>query len=78
MEKNRQYKLSRSKSLFVRRPLTGLKNLLFIFTVFYYFVRAFHKMHFIGPCVTVFGSARLGTETAHYKSAERIVPKVLH
>ena len=29
-------------------------------------------MHFIGPCVTIFGSARFGSETDHYKSAERI------
>lgn len=29
-------------------------------------------MHFIGPCVTVFGSARFGPEMDHYKDAERI------
>ena len=29
-------------------------------------------MHFIGPCVTVFGSARFGPETIHYKNAEKI------
>ncbi|MFV8369379.1 TIGR00730 family Rossman fold protein [Flavobacterium sp. LB2R40] len=29
-------------------------------------------MHAIGPCVTIFGSARFGPETAHYKSAEKI------
>lgn len=68
----RQYRLSKSESLFVRGPLTRFKNLLFIFKVLYNFIRAFQKMHFIGPCVTVFGSARFGPETEHYKSAERI------
>jgi len=29
-------------------------------------------MHFIGTCVTVFGSARFGPETEHYKNAEKI------
>ncbi|TDE42118.1 TIGR00730 family Rossman fold protein [Flavobacterium rhamnosiphilum] len=72
MEKPRQYRLSRSESLFVRGPLTRLKNLFFTFKVQYNFIRAFQKMHFIGPCVTVFGSARFGPETAHYKNAERI------
>ena len=72
MENTRQYRLSRSESLFVRERLTRLKNLHFIFKVLYNFIRAFQKMHFIGPCVTIFGSARFGSETDHYKSAERI------
>ena len=72
MENPRQYRLSRSESLFVRERLTRLKNLHFIFKVLYNFIRAFQKMHFIGPCVTIFGSARFGSETDHYKSAERI------
>ena len=29
-------------------------------------------MHFIGPCVTVFGSARFTADSEHYKSAEKI------
>ena len=29
-------------------------------------------MHFIGPCVTVFGSARFTNESEHYKNAEKI------
>ena len=72
MENPRQYRLSRSESLFVRERLTRLKNLHFIFKVLYNFIRAFQQMHFIGPCVTIFGSARFGSETDHYKSAERI------
>lgn len=72
MENPRKYRLSKSESLFVRGPLTRFKNLFFIFKVLYNFIRAFQKMHFIGPCVTVFGSARFGKQTAHYKSAERI------
>ena len=75
MENPRQYRLSRSESLFVRERLTRLKNLHFIFKVLYNFIRAFQKMHFIGPCVTIFGSARFGSETDHYKSAERIGPE---
>ncbi len=72
MENHPQFRLSKSESLFVRGPLTRLKNLSFVFKVFYHFIRAFQKMHFIGPCVTIFGSARFGPETNHYKSAEKI------
>lgn len=67
-----QYRLSKSESLFVREPMTRLKNLIFTFKVQYNFIKAFRKMHFIGPCVTVFGSARFGPETIHYKNAEKI------
>ena len=67
-----QYRLSKSESLFVREPLTRFKNLIFIFKVLFNFIKAFRKMHFIGPCVTVFGSARFGPETIHYKNAEKI------
>jgi hypothetical protein len=72
MKNTPQYRLSKSESLFIEEPLTRLKNLLFTFKVQYNFIKAFRKMHFIGPCVTIFGSARFGPETAHYQSAEKI------
>lgn len=72
MKNNQHYRLSSSESIFVREPLTRLKNLIFTFKVQYHFIRAFRKMHFIGPCVTIFGSARFGSETTHYKNAEKI------
>lgn len=72
MKNNRHFRLSKSESSFVSEPLTRLKNLIFTFKVQYHFIKAFRKMHFIGPCVTVFGSARFGPETTHYKNAEKI------
>ena len=72
MKNNQNFRLASSESLFVREPLTRLKNLIFTFKVQYHFIKAFRKMHFIGPCVTIFGSARFGSETTHYKNAEKI------
>ena len=72
MAKEKQYRLSKTESLFVKGPLSRLKNLSFVIQVAYHFIRSFQKMHFIGPCVTVFGSARFGPETDHYQSTERI------
>lgn len=72
MKNSPRYRLSKSESLFVTEPLTRIKNLLFTFKVQYNFIKAFRRMHFIGPCVTVFGSARFGPETAHYQNAEKI------
>lgn len=59
-------------SKFVQGPLSRLKELIFAFRVFYNFIRAFRIMHFVGPCVTVFGSARFTNESQHYKNAEKI------
>ncbi len=72
METKKKYVLSRDESLFVRGPLSRFKELLFTFKVQYDFIVAFRKMHFIGPCVTVFGSARFTNDSAHYKNAEKI------
>lgn len=33
------------------------------------FIRGFRKLHFLGPCVTVFGSARFGPEHPSYQLA---------
>lgn len=58
--------------MFVRGPLSRFKELLFTFKVQFSFIKAFRKMHFVGPCVTVFGSARFTPESEHYKNAEKI------
>jgi uncharacterized protein (TIGR00730 family) len=72
MKKAPKYQLSKSESLFVQGPLSRFRELFFVFKVFFSFIRAFRKMHFIGPCVTVFGSARFGPETDHYQNAVHI------
>jgi len=72
MENQKKYVLSRNESLFVRGPLSRFKELLFSFKVQFSFIAAFRKMHFIGPCVTVFGSARFTEDSTHYKNAEKI------
>lgn len=36
------------------------------------FLRGFRKLHFVGPCVTVFGSARFGEDHAYYRLAREM------
>ena len=72
METQHYAKLSTDESLFVRGPLSRYKELHFAIKVFFNFIKAFRKMHFIGPCVTVFGSARFTQDSDHYKNAEKI------
>ena len=33
------------------------------------FIQAYRKLHFVGPCVTVFGSARFKEEHRYYQMA---------
>ncbi|MEZ6318920.1 MAG: TIGR00730 family Rossman fold protein [Phycisphaerales bacterium] len=35
-------------------------------------IRGFRQLHFIGPCVTVFGSARFGEEHPYYRLAREV------
>lgn len=60
------------ESSFLQGPRNRLKELWFTFKVQYYFIKAFRKLHFIGPCVTVFGSARFDENNFFYKKAEEV------
>lgn len=42
------------------------------FNVFLEFIRGFRGMHFIGPCVTVFGSARFKEDNIHYQQCREL------
>ena len=51
-------------------------ELWFAIRVFWQFIRGFRKLHFMGPCITVFGSARFGKEHLFYKSATEFGKKI--
>lgn len=72
MKTHEKIKLATDESLFIRGPVSRFNELSFAFKVFFNFIKAFRKMHFIGPCVTVFGSARFSKDSEHYKDAEAI------
>lgn len=72
MEDNNKYHLQKSESQFLKGPRSRFKDLSFALKVLFQFVRGFRKMHFIGPCATVYGSARFTPDSEHYKSAEKI------
>jgi len=57
---------------FLQGPRDRFKEFLFTVKVQYNFIKAFRKLHFIGPCVTVFGSARFDENNIFYKKAEKV------
>lgn len=64
--------LERSESRFLRGPRSRIAELFFAIRVLFSFISAFRKMHFIGPCVTVFGSARFDKDSEFYRQAEEV------
>jgi uncharacterized protein (TIGR00730 family) len=58
--------------LFLEGPRSRFEETLTLFRVMKDFVRGFRVLHFVGPCVTVFGSARVALEDPHYELARKM------
>ncbi|MCC6600625.1 MAG: TIGR00730 family Rossman fold protein [Crocinitomicaceae bacterium] len=55
-----------SEKRFLEGPRTRLRELLFVFKVMGEFIHGLRKLHFSGPCVTYFGSARFSEDNRYY------------
>jgi uncharacterized protein (TIGR00730 family) len=49
---------------------------LYVLKVAGQFITGFRKLHFVGPCVTFFGSARFGEDHPYYKSTRTLAAEV--
>jgi uncharacterized protein (TIGR00730 family) len=56
----------------LRGPSSRLAELWRVFRIGWEFIRGFRALHFIGPCVTVFGSARFGEDHPYYQLTREI------
>src|SRR5262245_11993357 len=57
------------EEVFLEGPHRRSFELLRAVRIFLEFIRAFRKLHFLGPCVTVFGSARFKEDHLYYQQA---------
>ena len=57
---------------FLDGPKARLEELLRAVRIFAEFIRGFRSLHFMGPCVTVFGSARFGEDHPYYAMARGV------
>jgi uncharacterized protein (TIGR00730 family) len=53
-------------------PRSRLSELARLGRIFAEFLRGFRALHFIGPCVTVFGSARVAEDAPYYRMARAL------
>lgn len=61
-----------SEQLFLEGPKTRRFELMRVMRISWEFIKGFRALHFLGPCVTVFGSARFGPDTEHYQLAREV------
>ncbi len=55
--------------IYLEGPRSRGYELMFAWKVFREFITGFRTLHFVGPCITVFGSARFNEDHPHYQSA---------
>ena len=58
-----------TRHVFLEGPRPRRSELLFSFRVFIEFFRGIRSLHFLGPCITVFGSARFDESHEYYQQA---------
>lgn len=64
------------KVLFLDGPKSRFKELVFTLKVVMQFISGFRKLHFVGPCITVFGSARFKEDHIYYVKARQLGARI--
>lgn len=65
-------KAEKKEIQFLDGPQSRWKDLKYIIDVFFQFIKGFRALHFIGPCVTIFGSARFKEDDPNYIKAREL------
>lgn len=61
---------------FLSGPLSRIQELKYLISVFRDMFRGVRKLHFVGPCITIFGSARFKPDHKYYKLTEELSGKI--
>ncbi len=61
-----------SDEKFLNGPQSRFRELMMSLKAFRELISGFRQLHFVGPCVTVFGSARFPETHPHYEFARRV------
>lgn len=64
--------LEAKKQEYLEGPRSRWKEFRFTLSVMTEFIKGFRALHFVGPCITVFGSARFTEDHIFYKEAVKI------
>ncbi len=61
---------------FLDGPQSRWYDFKYAISVFFEFIKGFRALHFVGPCVTVFGSARFKEDHPYYKQARELSARI--
>jgi len=62
----------RADEIFLKGPRARFEEFFTLLKVMRDFLRGFRVLHFVGPCVTVFGSSRIKPDDPHYDLARKM------
>ena len=68
--------MTKSEIKFLEGPQNRWKEFRFSVNVLLEFIKGFRTLHFVGPCVTVFGSARFKEDHPYYKQTQTIAGEI--
>jgi uncharacterized protein (TIGR00730 family) len=62
----------KEEQVFLEGPHSRIEEFIFLVKVLFEFIKGLRTFHFLGPCATVFGSARFKEDHPYYEAARRI------
>ena len=72
MSNDIQESTQRREEIFLEGPRSRSREFITLMRVMRDFLRGFRVLHFVGPCVTVFGSARIKIDSPYYELAGKM------
>jgi uncharacterized protein (TIGR00730 family) len=68
--------MDKSEIKFLEGPQNRWRDFKFAVSVLTEFIKGFRTLHFVGPCVTIFGSARFKEDHIYYKQTQQIAGEI--
>jgi len=73
MQKSKKnHKARIEEKVFLEGPHSRTYEFMRALRIFFEIIKGFRRLHFVGPCVTVFGSARFGEDSPYYKLSQEV------
>jgi uncharacterized protein (TIGR00730 family) len=74
--KNKERIIPTATHYYLDGPKPRVNELIWGFKIFIEFIKAFRSLHFVGPCITVFGSARFKEDNEYYIAAREFGKRI--
>jgi uncharacterized protein (TIGR00730 family) len=68
--------MAHSEIKFLEGPQSRWQDFRYLIKVMMDYIRGFRALHFVGPCITIFGSARFKEDHEYYQLARKVASEV--